>query len=96
MMCPASRTLLAAAMAGMVVSSILANDAAGWIVAVTVGVIAHFVQRRRPELASCALPTGRTQQADSRPVGADTGPPTGPAHRSASGRTGTTHTTPER
>jgi len=96
MMCPASRTLLAAAMAGMVVSSILANDTAGWIAADTVGVIVHLFQRRRPELASCALSTDRTQRADTRPAGADTGQTTGPAQRSASGDAGPTHITPER
>ena len=55
-MCPASRTLLAAAVAGMVASSILANDTIGWIVAFAVGVVVHLVQRRRPALATCALP----------------------------------------
>jgi hypothetical protein len=65
-MCPASRTLLAAAIAGMVVSSILANDAIGLIVAFAVGVVVHLVQRRRPALATCALTRTRATSTGDR------------------------------
>ena len=76
-MCPASRTLLAAAMAGMIVSSALANDAAGWIVAVIVGVVVHLAQRRRPELASCALPKDRDRSTGTGRAGAEATDSTG-------------------
>jgi hypothetical protein len=63
MMCPASRTLLAAALVGMAVSSLFASDAAGWIAAIAAGLAVHLVQRRRPALASCGLPAARASKA---------------------------------
>ena len=96
MMCPASRTLLAAMMAGIVVSSIFANDTAAWIVAIVVGVIVHLMQRRRPELASCALPKGRTQPADAGQAGVDTGKKAGPAQQTVQDGVGSTHISTER
>lgn len=96
MMCPASRTLLGAAVAGMVVSSIYSNDTAGWIVAVVVGVVVHLVQRRRPELASCALPKERAQRAGTRPAVANAAQNTGPVHRTVDDGAGSRHISPER
>lgn len=95
-MCPASRTLLAAAFAGMVVSSIFANDTAGWIVAVIVGVLVHLAQRRRPELASCALPRDRAQPSGAAQAELDAGRKTGPAQPSVHDGTGSTPISPQR
>jgi len=96
MMCPASRTLLTAAIAGMAASSIFANDTAGWIVAVTVGVLVHLVQRRRPELATCARPRDRAQHAGTGQDEVDAGQESGPAHPTVHDGAGPTRVAPDR
>lgn len=70
-MCSASRTLLVAMVAGMVASSITANDTVGWVVAVVAGVAVHLLQRRRPELASCELPADRLRAGSTAEVKPD-------------------------